>query len=149
MVQVRSVSPSTTPPGVLLQSRWALPFIGWVFWSLYICSVVASQVGLDAPSSTALCCMFSNSWRYGMTLVSYCIVNPSVFLVSLTRIVPAASLFIGKKDVMSLTDFWLIQIGQLIMEIGYGYHVHHSFIRYEPSNKYYAQVTSLVLLTSE
>lgn len=40
-----------------------------------------------------------------MTLMSYCIVNPSVFLVSLTRIVPAASLFIGKKDVMSLKDF--------------------------------------------
>lgn len=72
---------------------------------MFICSVVALQVGLDAPSSTALCCMFSNSWRFGITLMSYCIVNPSVFIVSLMRIVPAVSLFTGKKDVMSLEDF--------------------------------------------
>ena len=41
------------------------------------------------------------------------------------------SFFIGKKDVTSLRGFWLIQIGQLIMETGCGSHVHLSFIRYE------------------
>ena len=28
-------------------------------------AVAAEEVGLDAPSCTALCCMFSNSWGPG------------------------------------------------------------------------------------
>lgn len=43
----------------------------------------------------------------------------------------ADSSFVGRKDVMSLRGFSLIQIGQLIMETGCGSHVHLSFIRYE------------------
>lgn len=34
-------------------------------------ALVAQQVGLDAPFSKALCCLFSNSWRSGMTNMSF------------------------------------------------------------------------------
>lgn len=42
----------------------------------------------------------------------------------------ATSLCIGKRDVMSLRDFLLIQTGQLITEIGYGSHALHFSTRY-------------------
>ena len=49
----------------------------------------------------------------------------------LKLIVSADSLFTGKKGLMFLRGFGLIQIGQLIMETGYGYHAHHFSTRYE------------------
>lgn len=97
-------------------------------------SVVATPMGLDASFSTTFCCMFSNSrwsgiWHWcsqACQLFSYSIIIYQFFIFWVYD-----SLFIGKRDVMSLRGFWLIQIGQLIMETGCGSHVHLSFIRYE------------------
>ena len=82
--------------------------------------ITASQVGLDAPSCTALCCMLSNSWRSGRILqpaAKFC--HHYVFFFS-DKGYCSGSLCIGKRGVMFLRDFLLIQIGQLIMGIGYG-----------------------------
>jgi len=57
----------------------------------------------------------------------FCIIY--LFFLSLTLIIFADSLFIGKKGVMFLRG--LIRIGQSTMETGFGFHVHHSFTRYE------------------
>ena len=103
-------------------------------WIPYIFAIVAPQVGLDASSSTAFRCMFFDSWWSGnMTLIL--LANHCTYIVffffSLTLIVFAGSLSIGKKDAMFLKGFWLIQIGQSTMGTGYGFRVHHSFTRYE------------------
>lgn len=46
------------------------------------------------------------------------------------RIVPAASLFTGRKDVMSLRDSSLTQTGHSIMGTGFGSHVHRFSTRF-------------------
>lgn len=52
-----------------------------------------------------------------------------IWLMSL-RSLSAASLFTGRKDVMSLRDSLSTPIGRSIMGTGFGFHAHRSFTRY-------------------